>query len=101
MSCVKNGYNLTVVLFLKEPLICQSIHKSLLSRSTPTPEPLNDPSTAIVGAYKEKEQCMELGFVEKLVELWTLRETFWKQKQKFLFQVFSQIHIQSRRNHDE
>ena len=30
------------------------------------------PTPAIVGSYKEKEQCIELGFVEKMMELWRL-----------------------------
>ena len=37
--------------------------------NTPASEPLPEPTTAIVGSFKEKEQCIVLGFVEKLVEL--------------------------------
>ena len=30
------------------------------------------PSNVIVGSEKEKRQCVELGFVDKLIELWKL-----------------------------
>ena len=30
-------------------------------------------SIVIVGSQKEKEQCIKFGFVEKLIELWSLR----------------------------
>ena len=32
------------------------------------------PSNVIVGSEKEKRQCVELGFVDKLIELWKLRK---------------------------
>ena len=39
-----------------------------------------EPTTAIVGSYKEKEQCIKLGFVEKLVKLCRLRRKILKAK---------------------
>ena len=34
-----------------------------------------EPSSIVVGSFKkEKEQCIKLGFVDKLIELWRLRK---------------------------
>ena len=38
------------------------------------------PSTAIVGSQNEKRQCIELGFVDKLIELWKLRKRILEDK---------------------
>ena len=38
------------------------------------------PSTAIFGSQKEKRQCIELGFVDKLIELWKLRKRILEDK---------------------
>ena len=40
----------------------------------------SEPSNAIVGSFPEKEQCIELGFVKKLVKLWRLRRTILEAK---------------------
>ena len=37
-------------------------------------------STVIVGSQKEKEQCIDIGFVEKLIELWRLRRRILEDK---------------------
>ena len=42
------------------------------------------PSTVIAGSQKEKRQCIELGFVEKLIELWRLRRRILKDKTEIL-----------------
>ena len=53
-----------------------------------TPTPANttsaSPSIAIVGFQKEKGQCVELGFVEKLIELWRLRRRILEDKTEIL-----------------
>ena len=38
------------------------------------------PSIAIVGSVTEKKQCVELGFVDKLIQLWKLRKTIQEAK---------------------
>ena len=38
------------------------------------------PSIVIVGSAKEKKQCVELGFVDKLIQLWKLRKTIQEAK---------------------
>ena len=38
------------------------------------------PTTAIVGSEKEKKQCVELGFVDKLIQLWRLRKSICEAK---------------------
>ena len=44
-------------------------------------EQMPKPSTVIVGSFiKEKEQCIELGFVDKLIELWRLRKKIHEAK---------------------
>ena len=55
---------------------CKAYHsKNTIDISDDSPTPVTSdknpasPSIVIVGAQKEKEQCVELGFVEKLVEL--------------------------------
>jgi len=40
--------------------------------------------TTISSSKKEKEQCIELGFVEKLVELWRLRRRILESKAEIL-----------------
>ena len=35
-----------------------------------TLEPIPEPTTVIVGSVKEKEQCIERGFVDRLIQLW-------------------------------
>ena len=56
---------------------CRALYKGHNNIPITTPPPVTEsmpqPTTAIVGSYKEKEQCIELDFVEKLVELWRLR----------------------------
>ena len=54
-------------------LVKGTIDVSEDTQNTPAPEPLPEPTTVIVGSYKEKEQCIELGFVQKMVELWRRR----------------------------
>ena len=55
----------------------------------PNPEPLNAPSTAIVGSYLEKQQCFELGFVKKMVELWKLRRKTYKAGETIMNKTMS------------
>ena len=57
-----------------------------LSKTTTTPvtETLPKSSTVIVGSYKEKEECIELGFVEKLLELWRLKRKSLEAKAEIL-----------------
>ena len=43
-----------------------------------------NPSVAVVVSQKEKVQSVEVGFVEKLIEMWRLRKKSLKIKQKFL-----------------
>ena len=44
-------------------------------------EHLSEPTTAIVGSFKkEKGQCIEIGFVDKLIELWRLRRKILEAK---------------------
>ena len=38
------------------------------------------PSIVIVGSAKEKKQCVQLGFVDKLIQLWKLRKTIQEAK---------------------
>ena len=38
------------------------------------------PTIAIVGSVKEKKQCVELGFVDKLIQLWRLRKSILEAK---------------------
>ena len=42
------------------------------TQTTSTSNPSLEPTTAIFSFSKEKEQCVELGFVEKLIELWRI-----------------------------
>ena len=42
--------------------------------------PAPQPTIAIVGSGKEKKQCVELGFVDKLIELWRLRRSICEAK---------------------
>ena len=44
--------------------------------STSSPQP----TIAIVGSVKEKKQCVELGFVDKLIQLWRLRKNIYEAK---------------------
>ena len=66
MTCVKSG----------------STIKGTIQQTTPplVTESVPEPTTAIAGSCKEKEQCIELGFVEKLVELWRLRRKILEAK---------------------
>ena len=51
------------------------------AQETPSLEQMPEPTTAIVGSFKkEKEQCIELGFVDKLIELWRLRRKILEAK---------------------
>ena len=61
-----------------------TIDASKDTRNIPVSEPVPEPKTAIVGSYKEKEQCIELGFVEKLLELWRLRRKILEAKAEIL-----------------
>ena len=68
---------------------CGALIKGTIDLSKTTPasvtDPISEPSTAIVGSSKkEKEQCVELGFVEKLVELWRLRRKILESKAEIL-----------------
>ena len=45
------------------------------SQDTLTSIPATEPSNVIVASTKDKEQRVELGFVEKLIELQRLRRT--------------------------
>ena len=38
------------------------------------------PTIAIVGSAKEKKQCVELGFVDKLIQLWRIRKSIYEAK---------------------
>ena len=38
------------------------------------------PMIAIVGSEKGKKQCVELGFVDKLIQLWRLRKSICEAK---------------------
>ena len=64
-----------------------------ISEDSPTTVKTNttiaSPSIAIDSSQKKKRQCIELGVVEKLVELWRLRKRILEHKQKSLSQVFS------------
>ena len=53
------------------------------------------PLTAIVCSQKEKRQCIELGFVHKLIELWKLRKRILENKTEITV-----TGILSRYNHD-
>ena len=44
----------------------------------------HEPSTVIVGSVKEKEQCIELGFVDRLIQLWRLRKSILEAKAEML-----------------
>ena len=46
----------------------------------PTAVLASEPSNAIVTSFSEKEQCIELGFVEKLIELWRKRRKILEAK---------------------
>ena len=58
---------------------CKAYSKNTIDISEDSPTPITSDKTpasssiAIVGSQKEKEQCVELGFIEKLIELWRLR----------------------------
>ena len=53
------------------------------------------PSNVIVGSEKEKRQCVELGFVDKLIELWKLRKRILEDKTEITVSG-----ILARYNHD-
>ena len=59
-----------------------------LSEDSQTPVPTEnapiDPPTAVVVSQKEKVQSVELGFVEKLIELWRLRKRILEDKAEIL-----------------
>jgi hypothetical protein len=40
---------------------------------------------AIVGSVQEKKQCVELGFVDKLIQLWRLRKSICEAKSEMSF----------------
>ena len=48
--------------------------------NTQVVDPRHEPRTVIVGSVKEKEQCIELGFVDRLIQLWRLRKTILEAK---------------------
>ena len=48
------------------------------------------PSVVIVDSQKEKRQCTELGFVEKLIELWKLRKRISEDKAEITVSGFLQ-----------
>ena len=48
------------------------------------------PSTVIVDSEKEKRQCIELGFVDKLIELWKLRKRILEDKTEITVSGFLQ-----------
>jgi len=52
-------------------------------------------SNVIVGSEKEKRQCVKLGFVDKLIELWKLRKRILEDKTEITVSG-----ILSRYNHD-
>ena len=54
---------------------CGAVIKGPIQQTTPpvVTESVPELTIEIVGSCKEKEQCIELGSVEKLVELWRLR----------------------------
>jgi len=60
------------------------------AKTTDTP-----PSNVIVGSKKEKRQCVELGFVDKLIELWKLRKRILENKTEITVSGFL-----ARYNHD-
>ena len=49
-------------------------------QNTQALEPIHEPTTVIVGSVKEKEQCTELGFVDRIIQLWRLRRTILEAK---------------------
>ena len=53
------------------------------------------PSNVTVGSQKEKRQCVELGFVDKLIELWKLRKRILEDKTEITVSGFL-----ARYNHD-
>ena len=61
---------------------CGALIKGPIQQTTPplVTESVPELTTKIVGSCKEKEQCIELGFVEKLVELWRLRRKILEAK---------------------
>ena len=69
---------------------CKAYSKNTIDISEDSPTPGTSdkipasPSIAIVGSQKEKEQCVELGFVEKLVELWRLRRRIVEDKAEMM-----------------
>ena len=63
--------------------------------STETKTASTLPSNVIVGSEKEKRQCVELGFVDKLIELWKLRKRILEDKTEITVSG-----ILSRYNHD-
>ena len=68
---------------------CGALIKGTIDLSKTTPasvtDPVSEPSIAIVNSSKkEKEQCIELGFVEKVVELWRLRRRILESKAEIL-----------------
>ena len=51
-----------------------------LSMVSPTAVLASEPSNVIFGSFPEKEQCIELGFVKKLIELWRKRRKILEAK---------------------
>ena len=69
---------------------CKAYSKNTIDISEDSPTPSTSDkiptssSITIVGSQKEKEQCVELGFVEKLVELWRLRRRILEDKPEMM-----------------
>ena len=68
---------------------CRAYNKTSLdpttnSHDTSTSILAIEPSDIIVASSKEKEQRVELGFVEKLIELWRLRRGIVEAKAEIL-----------------
>jgi len=54
-------------------------------QESPSQEQASESTVAIVGSFKkEKEQCIGLGFVDKLIEMWRLRRKILEAKAEIL-----------------
>ena len=79
---------MTAKLTLRIRLISQRILKTpFVADTTSAP-----PSIATVGSQKEKGQCVKLGFVEKMSELWRLRRRILEDKPENLVSGFLTRH---------
>ena len=67
---------------------CKAYSKNTIDISedsqNPNPTDITNPSMTIVVSKKEKVQSVELGFVEKLIEMWRLRKRILEDKAEIL-----------------